>query len=446
MYYLTIDLNPFLSGGGLRRKLLLLCLFLLSLGQPVRAGDDDVPEALRPDLERWVKQGGVAVGLNGHTQWAYHAGSFIPASILKLATSQAALHHLGPDYHFRTMFYVDQGTLYVQGRGDPFLISEEWELMGQELAKAGVFAQPLQELVVDDSAFAPDQDVDGRSESLNPYDARLGALVSNFNTVFVEKDRQGRVTSAESQTPLTPLAVERARRMPRGRDRISFSNVAADGPRYSGELAMAIFARHGAVFTKATRTGRVPSALKPVWVHTSSRALKEVVRAMLEFSNNFVANQLVLAMALEQKGPPARLQDGLDILNQYLIQQLGLAPQQFHLVEGAGLSRQNRIDLEAMLIIVDHFYPWQNLLALHKTPGLALPAKTGTLTGVYSLAGFLPAPAGQRRPFVIMLNQSQNRRDDVMRLLAREIPQAKPLGRALPSPNPSQQGAMLPAP
>ena len=47
---------------------------------------------------------------------------------------------------------------------------------------------------------------DGLANSLNPYDAALGALVSNFNTVFVRVEAGGRVSSAEPKTPLTPIA------------------------------------------------------------------------------------------------------------------------------------------------------------------------------------------------------------------------------------------------
>src|SRR3970282_313260 len=94
-------------------------------------------------------------------------------------------------------------------------------------------------------------------------------------------------------------------------------------------------------------------------------------------------------------------------------------PEDFTLIEGSGLSRQNHIGLTAMLRVVDAFHPWAELLQPYGKAPLTLPAKTGTLSGVYTLAGFLPAPAGVRRPFVIMLNQPRHTRGAVLRRLVR---------------------------
>ena len=387
------------------------------------------PARLTPALNKLIRHGGVAVGFNGRTEWATPNDAFIPASILKLATTQTALKQLGADYRFKTGFYLGtDGTLYIKGYGDPFLVSEEWRLIARELEAAGVFRRPIKGVVVDDTAFAPDVEVDGRSLSSNPYDARLGAAVSNFNTVFVVVGRDGSVTSAEPQTPITPLAVVRGRAMGPGRDRVSFSKRPLDGPRYTGELAKAFFAEAGARFVPdgGVAIGRVPPELKAVWVHHNSRPLSELVRACLEFSNNFIANQLVLAMSLETTGEPARLEPGLALVRDHLQNDLHIPPDEFHLEEGAGLSRKNRVSLLAMLAIVDGFHSWNHLLSPFGKGPLQAPGKTGTLTGVYTLAGFLPAPAGQRRPFVVLLNQNRNTRQAVFDTLARYYSQALP--------------------
>jgi D-alanyl-D-alanine carboxypeptidase/D-alanyl-D-alanine-endopeptidase (penicillin-binding protein 4) len=381
---------------------------------------------LRQGLGSLVQTGGVAVGENGRALFVYRPGRYVPASIVKLATALAAFHALGPDYRFRTEVYRQDDVLYLRGYGDPYLVSEEWTRMAEALAAAGQFREPLQALVLDDSAFAPGQDVDGASDSLNPYDARLGALVTNFNTVFVAVGRDGRVASAEPQTPLTPLAEQLGRALPPGEHRINLTARGVPGVRYVGELAGAVFGQAGARFREPPRSGRVPPGLSPVWVHRSSRTLREVVAGMMEFSNNFVANQVVLALALERAGEPARLADGTALVRRYLERELGLDPRQFELHEGSGLSRNNRVELTAMLAIVDAFHPYAELLKLHGRAPLQAPAKTGTLTGVYTLAGFLPAHPGERRPFVIMLNQERHTRDAVFRRLLSAFPLESP--------------------
>ncbi len=51
---------------------------------------------------------------------------FVPASVAKIVTVWLAMEVLGLDYRFQTRFYLDADRkLYVQGGGDPFLISEE---------------------------------------------------------------------------------------------------------------------------------------------------------------------------------------------------------------------------------------------------------------------------------------------------------------------------------
>ncbi len=409
----------------------LLAAVLLAAGQsaawaappaPQEPGAPVTDALLHRQMRGLVRRGGVAVAFNGQTRFVHGPGRYVPASILKLATAQAALADLGPDFRFQTEVYLDAGnTLYVRGLGDPFLVSEEWRRMGAELQQLGIFDLDLKRLVLDTSAFDSNLVVDGVEYTLNPYDARPGALVTNFNTINLMVYRGNRVESAEPQTPLTPLGRELVTklRLRPGEQRINLSRNATNGPRYSGEVALAVFRELGARIPGGFAPGTVPPGLKPVLVHRSVQPLTEVIQGMLEFSNNFVANQILLQIALKHGGAPARLGVGVEQLRRFLIDRIGLAPDSFHLVEGSGISRGNRVDLQAMLRITDAFYPWRGLMRPHKGAERVVLAKTGTLSGVYSLAGFLPAPEGERRTFVVMLNQSRFTREKVLdRLLA----------------------------
>ena len=393
-------------------------LFLAAL--PAWGAEYEREARLHRALEGLVNRGGVAVGKNGRLLFVHGRGYYTPASITKLATALAAFHHLGPDYRFRTEFYLDGArNLIVRGYGDPYLISEEWALIARELAAAlGLFEAPLRDLVLDDSAFAENLEVDGATASLNPYDARLGALVSNFNTIFVQVSPGGGVASAEPQTPLTPLSLARARALPPGRHRINFSQNAADGLQYTGELARAFLKTQGARFEGRIRRGVKPDGLQPVLIHRSSRTLREVVRGMMQFSNNTIANQIVLVMGMEKQGEPAEIRKGMALASDYLVTQLGLERGRFTLVEGSGLSRQNRIGLLDMLRIVEAFRPHRELLKFYGKGPWRAQAKTGTLTGIYTMAGFLPG-GGNSPAFVIMLNQLRHTRGGIYRRISR---------------------------
>jgi D-alanyl-D-alanine carboxypeptidase/D-alanyl-D-alanine-endopeptidase (penicillin-binding protein 4) len=158
--------------------------------------------------------------------------------------------------------------------------------------------------------------------------------------------------------------------------------------------------------------------LTPAFVYRSELSLRDLVQAMLEFSSNFIANQITLGMALEGKGAPASLEEGVALTRRFLIERIGLKPGSFAMVEGSGISRNDRVDLIAMLRITDAFYPWRQLLRTHDAgPTRHVLAKTGTLSDVHSLAGFMPSPNGERRTFVIILNQTAHNREPILQLL-----------------------------
>ena len=63
---------------------------------------------------------------------------------------------------------------------------------------------------------------------------------------------------------------------------------------------------------------------------------------------------------------------------------------------------------EAIWKVLIHYQPYQSTLPLQNEVSL----KTGTLNGIYTLAGYLPGE--ENRFFVIMLNQRFNHRDTVL--------------------------------
>ena len=91
----------------------------------------------------------------------------------------------------------------------------------------------------------------------------------NFNTIAAV--RKGiRVSSAESQTPITPIAIREFKaRGPNGRGRISLSKDPAVSLQYAGELISAFIEKAGGSVNGKITTGAVPEGLKPVYIHKS---------------------------------------------------------------------------------------------------------------------------------------------------------------------------------
>ncbi len=393
--------------------------------QPFKGAD-----RLTKQLERAIKQGGVAIGNGKKGGYIFRNGKYKPASILKLATALAALHFLGDDARFQTEFFLEQHrNLYIKGFADPSLTTAEWHRIAKELSSLGVFSEPVRQIVLDDSAIEKGTDFNGRGRSIHYFDAPLGALASNYNTAEVNIRPGHRVHPWKNRTPITNLSRRRAKGLPRGYQRFSIADDAQNGTRYSGELAREIFRRYGLINRPGIKLGTVPFSLGPIYIHDSSEQLKGIVKTMLYDSSNFIANQLLLAMAIDRYGEPARLNQGVDLLKRYLTQEQGLHSSDFSIVEGSGLSHYNQIDLAAMLDILNNFSEYRNLLPpLTKSKYIDLirigrrwhiKAKTGTMKGVSTLAGFLQKTDNEWLPFVIMLEGKPAERARVLKIICR---------------------------
>lgn len=336
---------------------------------------------------------------NGKILFSHRADEhFIPASTIKIATSACALYHLGPYYRFETEFYITPNDkLGVKGYGDPQLISEELMTVAKELKSTG--NSGFKGIIVDSSYFSPNIVIDGVSSSSNPYDALNSALLVNFNTINIKKLKNGAVLSAEPQTPLTPLANEMARKLKSGTHRINLANNVARSHRYAGELLAAFLEKEGVVVVNEISEGIIPEESRLILRHQSSLPLTEVVRGLLEFSTNLTANQLFLVMGAKQFGPPATVEKGIQVLSRFLKNEVGW--NDFQLAEGSGLSRKTKVTSVQMMNLLEYFKPYRDFLPIHDD---FFHAKTGTLNGVNTYAGYFPLSNGNRAKFVIMVN------------------------------------------
>lgn len=324
--------------------------------------------------------------------------SFVPASTIKVATAACALHLLGAEFRFPTDFFLlADGGLGVKGYGDPVLLSEEFPRIARALHQKGITS--INGILLDTSFFSPDIAIDGVERSANPYDALNGAMVANFNTIHVRKLRNGTVESAEPQTPVTPLTIELAKRLPAGTHRINLAGNSERALRYVAELLVAFLEQEGIAVTGGFRHGTLPADVRLGYRHFSSQPLREVLRGLLEFSTNFTANQIFLAMGAQQFGAPATVEKGVKALAQFLRDRVGWRNPQ--VAEGSGLSRLTRVTPRQMMQLLRYFEPHRALLPVKDQ---VFSAKTGTLLGANTYVGYFPLQNGTHARFVILVN------------------------------------------
>ena len=324
----------------------------------------------------------------------------IPASTIKLLTSLIALEHWGEDYRFKTEFYFDESSnsLWVKGYGDPFLISEELDLVVEVLKNHGY--SEFDAIGIDNSYFSKTINIDGQGQSLNPYDAAVGATAANFNTINVRVYADS-ISSSETQTPLTPLANELAQGLSIGSHRINLGN-SEHGPQYFLELLKAKLNQASIPTVGIYLRGQIPSESKLIFTHLNSKRLEQVITAMLEYSNNFVANQLYLALGAERFGAPASLKKSQNMFNEYI--QTNFNWSNHVIEEGAGLSRKNRLSAKQLIDVLEKLEPYKHLLP-NQSPEIF--AKSGTLSNVSTYAGYINRD-DHWSPFAIMINQRVN--------------------------------------
>ena len=351
---------------------------------------------------------------NGHVVLEKNAAEKrIPASILKIFSSLVALHYLGDDYRFPTEFYIDkQSNLKIKGYGDPLLISEVIDKISRILAVLLKNTLPLNDLVLDDSFFQQPLTIPGITSSAQPYDAPNGALCVNFNTVNFRRTSQGYV-SAEPQTPLLPFVTQKIKSSGIDHGRIVFSHNGNEITLYAGKLFQHFLEKQGLRFKGKVRLGGVNAKTdRLIFRYESSLSLAETVAKLLEHSNNFTTNQLLITTGAKIIGAPGTLAKGVAIASDYAKEILDI--ENLVLVEGSGISRDNRISAVQMNQVLQEFLPYHYLMRRQGREYY----KTGTLSGVSTRAGYIKRSDGRYYRYVIMFNSPGKSTDAlILRLL-----------------------------
>ena len=387
-----------------------------------------------------------------------------PASTMKLVTTYAGLELLGPAYAWNTEAYgsgplmngVLNGDLILKGQGDPKLTIENFWLLLRNLRARGV-REIRGDLILDRSFFSREEYDASRfdEQPTRPYNTGPDALLVNFKAVTVQfiPDPEARTVRLLIEPLLPQITVVNNVRLTDGpcgywlsqiktdvqgnadTARLAFSgNYPLDcgeqarsfsvlGHReYLAGLFTVLWQELGGVFTGATRDGAVPAGAR-LLASAKSHALSEIVRDINKYSNNVMARQLFLTLGALGEGEPASGEKSSRTIKQWLAAK-GLSFPELVLENGSGLSRIERITARHL---------GQLLLAAYKSPvmpeliaSLPLTAvdgtmrkrlsravvagqahiKTGSLSNVRSIAGYVLDNRGRRVVVVFIVNHA----------------------------------------
>ncbi len=385
-----------------------------------------------------------------------------PASTMKLLTSYASLSLLGPAYRWKTEIYTDgplqngvlNGNLYIKGYGDPSFSTDDFSHLLHRLRQSGV-REIKGDLVIDNSYIASQSTGAGSfdGESSRAYNATPSAFLLNQKTSSFRFDADAEHVIISMEPELSEIAVTNLLKLGKadcaswrnainydvkqanGLATVTFNGVfpanctekylellTLDESHFDYYLFRRIWKSLGGDFNGNIRMQALPTNASKL-LQQDSKTLAQILPDMNKWSNNLIARQLLLTIA-EKVAPPATEEKGVIAVKQWLASQ-GLQFDELTIENGSGLSRIERISAQHLGQLLTHAYYSPVMPELISSlPIAALDGtmqrrlkdsilqgrahlKTGTINGVYTLAGYVLGKQGKRYVVVFMANDTK---------------------------------------
>ncbi len=301
-----------------------------------------------------------------------------PASTMKCVTAIATLDKLGADYDFKTNLYytgviddstqVLRGDLYCVGGMDPMLSSSDLTEMVRAVRDLGI-------KTIEGSVYA--------------------------DLSFKDRDRLGKGWCWDDKNPnLSPLLVD-------GKDEFTY--------RFSRKLE-----DMGVTLNGSTGERQLPANAQLLTTRTHS--IRQVLHRMMKVSDNLYAESMFYQLAANGGTRWASAKTARQYEND-LFSRIGLNPRDYNVADGSGLSLYNYVTTELEVKLLRYVYQHPDIYEAYleaqpiagvdgtlrsRMRGTAaagnVKAKTGTVKGVSSLAGYLTASNGHLLCFSIINN------------------------------------------
>ena len=301
-----------------------------------------------------------------------------PASTMKCVTAIATLDKLGADYDFKTRLYytgeiddstqVLRGDLYCVGGMDPMLSSSDVTEMARAVRDLGI-------KTIEGSVYA--------------------------DLSFKDRDRLGKGWCWDDKNPnLSPLLVD-------GKDEFTY--------RFSRKLE-----DMGVTLNGSTGERQLPANAQLLTTRTHS--IRQVLHRMMKVSDNLYAESMFYQLAANGGTRWASAKTARQYEND-LFSRIGLNPRDYNVADGSGLSLYNYVTTELEVKLLRYVYQRPDIYEAYleaqpiagvdgtlrsRMRGTAaagnVRAKTGTVKGVSSLAGYLTASNGHLLCFSIINN------------------------------------------
>ena len=414
----------------------------------------------KKDISIYIKEAGargkVVASLNAEK-------TRIPASMIKVLTTYAALLKLGFSYRWQTKFYttgrlkngVLYGDLLIKGFGDPTLNSKDLTKIVSYIRAEGI--RKVQGNIVIDRSYFKVGNADSSGFDENPYsayNAMPDAMMFNerVSTVCVTPNKKS-VTKKHMDHSYTVVNnLQYVNKSCRGK--YSWPRVKIDKKTSTPKVIIhgKISKRCGKrnickVLTKPYKSfyyalkekmkeegigvsghlklKKIPKSATELFTYYSA-SLEKIISKTAKKSNNLYARHLLLLLGAKTYGAPATLQKGRDAIVKILSSKGALGTGVLRLDNGSGLSRVAKMNAKLLATMYDHAYDrygqrWMNTLSIAGLDGTIKRRfrgtvvrnrawmKTGTLRRVKNIGGYVKNKAGKRYTVVILVNSTKSK-------------------------------------
>lgn len=340
----------------------------------------------------------------------------IPASNQKLISGAFALHTLGPDYRPSTRFWRTKAGLVIDSVGDPLLTFRTLKDLSTRLnlpRDTGVYLR---------QTYAPGVPGGWEYDDLpNRYAPSITALTVDRGG-FELWNRNGRLVFVPDSFGVRMVRVAAptfsVRYSPFDR-RLLISGAPPKKTERVDTLAIptpdrAVAEMFGTYFEDSPELPTTPPTAVIV-----GRPLHEALAECLPASDNAIAEHLLLMGGTAKSPHPVADPYGVSqaATTKFLTETVGIPASDFRVIDGSGLARQNLITARGVTQLLawsarqPTFDLWRDRLAKPgrgtlrgRLDGIGFAGKTGTLSGVVGLSGYVTAANGETYIVSILLN------------------------------------------
>ncbi len=370
--------------------------------------------------------------------------AMLPASTLKLITLAASLDKLGTNYEFSTKLYKNTNNeLYLKLGADPFLTSAGLNSLFAKAVKEKKIISP-KNIFIDDYIFDSNEWGEGWQ-----WDDDLNPLMPKFSSYNIDGNKLG-ITVASTING-APVNIYTSKFYP-----TTFMNLAVTGKENTitisrnNSISPDMLKVEGTVKTQITKYVpinnpkryfilRLEDAIRSAkmdyygsfqqkktpssniyLVSEVKHPIEKAVKEILINSNNFIAETVFKLAGANYAKNTGSLANSQNMINAYF-KKLNLNYDDIKIVDGSGVSKNNIMTTDFMSSFLAKNEVQQLLEANLPAAGEGtltnrmlyfkdnLKAKTGTLTNVSSIAGYITSRNGKKYAFAIMIHDSKTK-------------------------------------